>query len=77
MRKEIKWVEKMGHVTRCPKCGREFISKIYFGSSDYLGIVAMVMHSKRLVTDIIGKQHWVYCDRCFLTQEEWNKIEEN
>jgi hypothetical protein len=59
---------------KCPKCGREFLIKSYFSEPDETGIIAMVAHNKEIVQYPMGGPHTRYTDRCFLTQEEWNKI---
>ena len=67
----------MGDV--CPKCGKPFVGRGYFGRPDHLGIIGMVMHKKKwrepvTIGGITEPGSWQYTERCFLTVDEWKKL---
>lgn len=58
----------------CPKCGKEFIDKNYFGTPDESGVIAVVWHDVEIIKDLFGIEHEQTTNGCFLTQEEWDSI---
>jgi hypothetical protein len=65
------------HAEVCPKCGEPFLGKSCFGEPDQDGIIGMVYHRIKKVTNALGFYVELPTDRCFLTNDEWEKINPN
>lgn len=59
---------------KCPKCGREIVGKAHFSNPDCTGVIAMVWHKETKYKTLFGERGIQREERCFLTQDEWDKM---
>ena len=58
----------------CPKCKKNFIHKNHFNTPDGEGGVGVVWHGEKVKHGPYGSNKF-WSNGCFLTQEEWDSIE--
>ncbi len=58
----------------CPKCKRVGINIWHFHEPDFTGIQAIIHHNKEIRKDLFGNEHKYFIDACFLTEEEYKKL---
>lgn len=65
---------KMEKKKICPKCGKPYLKKCYLGYPGIGGIMAMAIHSTKIVHTPFGDSFKTNDKRCFLNQEQWDKL---